>query len=74
MGTMAIMGKEGDLKVSWNPDNKKEVEAAEKQFADLKKQGFKPFRMYDDGKKGDELQKFDKWAEKNLFLTPMTGG
>jgi hypothetical protein len=74
MGQLEIMGKEGDVKVEWNPDKKEEVEVAEKQFNDLTKKGFKAFRMYDGGKRGDELKKFDKWAEKILFVTLITGG
>lgn len=74
MGQMSIMGKEGDLKVEWNPDNKKEVEAAEKTFKEYTGKGFKAFRMYDEGRKGEQLDKFDKFAEKVLFVTPMAGG
>jgi hypothetical protein len=74
MGKLQIMGKEGDVKVEWNPDNKTEVEIAEKQFNDLKKKGFSAFRMYDGGKKGRALDSFDKFAEKILFVPPMAGG
>ena len=74
MGIMAIMGKEGDIKVEWDADKDKEVKAAEKQFDKLVSDGFIPFRQYDGGKKGEKLNKFDKFAEKILFLTPVMGG
>jgi len=74
MGTMAIMGKEGDVKVTWDPDNTKEVEAAKKTFSENIAKGFKAFRMYDGEKKGTELKEFDKYAEKVLFVVPLAGG
>ena len=74
MGTMAIMGVEGDVKVEWNPDNKQEVASAEKIFDENIKKGFKAFRMYDGGKRGDPLTTFDKYAEKVLFVVPVRGG
>jgi len=74
MGTLSIMGEQGDVKVEWNPDNKKEVEVARKAFDENTKRGFKAFRMYDDGKKGEQLDKFDKYAEKILFIVPVMGG
>lgn len=71
---MSVIGKEGDTKLEWDPDNSKEVEAAKKSFEENKKKGFKAFRMYDDGKKGEQLDKFDPYAEKILFVPPIVGG
>lgn len=74
MGKMQIMDVTGDIKVEWNPDNKKEVEAAEKSFNEYVDKGFKAYRIYDDGKKGESITKFDKFAEKILFVVPVAGG
>lgn len=71
---MSILGKEGDVKVEWDPDNKEEVEVAEKAFKENTKKGFKAFRQYDDGKPGKEMEKFDKYAEKVIFVPPVMGG
>jgi hypothetical protein len=68
------MGKEGDIKVEWNPDNKKEVGAARKAFEENIKKYFKAFRMYDDDKKGEPLEKFDMYAERILFVPLLVGG
>ena len=72
--TLSAMGIAGDTKVEWNPDNEDEVKVAERTFSDLTKRGFKAFRVYDDGKKGQELEEFDKFAEKILLIPPMAGG
>ncbi len=74
MGKMQIMGHEGDIKLEWDPDNKKEVELAEKTFKQNLDKGFLAYRVYDSGRKGESLEKFDKFAEKILFLTPLAGG
>lgn len=74
MNQMSIMGKEGDVKVEWDPDVKDEVDIAKKAFDDNIKKGFKAFRQYDDGKKGEQLDKFDPTAEKILFVAPIKGG
>lgn len=74
MGIMETMGIEGDVKLTWDPDKPKEVEAAEETFKANVKKGMSAYRMYDGGKKGQPLEKFDKTAEKILFLTPLAGG
>ena len=74
MGTMNILDKTGDIELGWNPDNRDEVKQAEKTFDENKKKGFTPFRVYDDGKKGEQLDKFDKFAERILFVPAMAGG
>jgi hypothetical protein len=74
-GVMEIMDvTAGDIKVEWNPDQKDEVDAAKKQFKELQGKGFKAFRIYDGGKKGEELDSFDKYAERILFVPPIVGG
>lgn len=71
---MTVLDRTGDTKVEWNPDNKDEVSAAEKQFKDLTKKGYIAFRLYDDGKKGEVLSSFDKFAEKMVLIPPVVGG
>jgi len=45
MGELRILGKEGDTKVIWDPDNKDEVKAAREQFDTLKAKKFLAFRV-----------------------------
>lgn len=74
MGELRVMGESGDVKVEWNPDVEVEVEMAEKAFKENTKKGYKAFRIDVRAKKGEELDKFDKWAERILFVPPMAGG
>ncbi|MBA7713823.1 hypothetical protein ES703_122833 [subsurface metagenome] len=50
------------------------MEVAEKTFKDYTKKGFRAFRHWDEGKRGEELKTFDKYAEKVLFVPPLKGG
>lgn len=75
MGTMSIMGRRGDTKVTWNPDNDTEVKAAKAQFATLVKDSkFRAFRVDREGEPGEEMDKFDKTAGKVIMVPPMAGG
>jgi hypothetical protein len=71
---MNILSEEGDTKIEWDPDNKDEVKQAERTFDELIKKGYKAFEMCEEGNQGDEMEKFDKNAERILFVSPMTGG
>ena len=74
MGTLCIMGTEGDVEIEWNPDNRDEVEAAEEAFKENIKNGFMAFRLWGNGQKGEQLDKFDKFAERIVFIVPIVGG
>ena len=75
MGTLSIMDvKEGDIRVEWNPESDEEVEVAKKSYKDAIKKGYKAFRMFDSGKKGEQLDHFDATAEKILMVPPIMGG
>ena len=74
MGELIIRGPQGDVKVKWDPDIPDEVEIAEKAFEENKEKGFKPFRVWDNDRKGEMIDKFDKYAERILLFTPMAGG
>lgn len=62
MGTMAIMGKEGDTKTMWNPDNEDEVAVARATFDALKRKGFALYSVNAAGNKGEQIREFDPLA------------
>lgn len=71
---MAIMDGSGDIKIEWNPDNKEESEVAENAFKELFNKSWLAFRMYDGGKRGEQMSKFDKFAERIILVPPLAGG
>lgn len=66
---------EGDSTVGWNKDKPNEVEAARKQFVDMKAQGYKAYRVDPkSGEKGEVIKEFDPKAEKIVMLPAFAGG
>lgn len=74
-GEIAIMGREGDLKVIWNPRNHDEVDAAKEQFKALRKKGFAAFKATGkDGAQGEQIHDFDPEAGRIIMVPPLAGG
>ena len=71
---MSVLNEEGDTKIEWDTDNKDEVKQAERTFKELTKKGYKAFEMCEEGNKGEEMEEFDKEAERIIFVPPMAGG
>ena len=74
MGEMAIMGRQGDTKIIWEPSNKPEVDAARKSFDDLRGKGYLAFSVEGDGSKGKQIFTFEPHAAKIILSPPMRGG
>lgn len=74
MGTMAIMGTEGDVKLEWNPDDPEDVRKARETFDTLKKKGFMAFSVKAGGKKGALLPEFDPHVASIVMVPAVAGG
>lgn len=75
LGAMAVMDKTGDSKVTWDPNQPAEVEAARAQFDVLKKKGYSAFRMSEGGdQQGAQMRDFDASARRIIFVPQMQGG
>lgn len=74
MGEIREISRKGDMKVSWNVDNKSEVEAAKKLFDEKMKEKWSAFRDKGLGTKGDKIKIFDKYAERIVLVPPISGG
>jgi len=74
MGELAVLGRAGDTKQIWDPDNKAEVEAAETLFDSLTKKGYLAFKVGKDGEKSTQMKKFSPSAGKVILVPPMVGG
>jgi hypothetical protein len=72
---IAVMGREGDTKTIWNPQNTDEVANARRTFTDLRAQGYLAFRVNEDGGQGEQITEFDPNAGKMILMVPqMRGG
>jgi hypothetical protein len=47
VGNIAILGKAGDTKITWNNENDLEVSRARKEFERLKGLGYKAYKVLD---------------------------
>jgi len=59
MGELRVMEMSGDIKTIWDKDKEDEVEAARKQFNEMKKKGYIPFSVDKSGEKGKKIEEFD---------------
>lgn len=73
MSELRILGKGGDVKMSWNSENEKEVTAAREMFEKKIKEGWTAFKEKL-GIKGEKTKIFDPDAEKIVLVPPITGG
>lgn len=75
MGQLAVMGRQGDTKIIWDPENEDEVANARRTFNELvTDRRFKAFRVRERGAKGEAIDEFDPAAEKLIIVPPMAGG
>jgi hypothetical protein len=75
MGQMAVMGSSGDTKVVWDKDNADEVATARATFDGLTKKGFTAWSVTgEDGRKGEQIRRFDPEAERVILTPRMAGG
>ena len=74
MGEMKTLGRHGDIHVSWNTDNDKEVSTAKEMFYKKINEGWSAFREKLVGAKGDRIKEFDPEAQRIILVPPITGG
>ena len=73
MGEIRQIARIGDMKISWDAENEKEVTAARETFDGRIKEGWTAFREKM-GIKGDKIKIFDQDAERIILIPPITGG
>jgi hypothetical protein len=73
MSKLVILGGTGDLKVSWDIGNEKEIAVAKEIFERRTKEGWTAFReKY--GSKGEKIKIFDPEAERIVLVPQISGG
>lgn len=58
MGEIRVLNERGDESIAWDPADKEQVASAKKDFARLKKEGYRFYRVEET--KGKEVARFDK--------------
>lgn len=73
MGEIRQLARVGDMKISWNSENEKEVSVAKEIFDKRIKENWTAFREKG-GFKGDKIKIFDSGAERIVLVPPISGG
>jgi len=71
---LIVLDKSGDVKMIWDGEKKKEVDAAKKMFDDMKKNGYLAYTVDREGEKGEVIFDFHPQAEKIIMTPQMQGG
>ena len=74
MTEMRWLDKTGDLKITFDPNNEDEVEAAETQFDELVAKGYTAFAAEKDGSQGKKMKNFDAKAARIILVPKLAGG
>ena len=74
MGELAVMDTSGDEKLKWDPRNDIEVQKAKDKFYDLRKKGYKAYRVNHAGGKGEAIDEFDPYAYEIVMHRVAVGG
>lgn len=73
MGEIRQLARVGDVKISWNSENDKEIAVARETFDKRTKEGWTAFGEKG-GFKGDKIRTFDPDAERIVLVPPISGG
>jgi hypothetical protein len=70
-----VMDRSGDgLKLTWNTDNEREVEAARTTFNDYRSRGYDLFSLGEGDERGERMTEFEPDVEGILAVPRMRGG
>jgi len=67
-GEICIMGKEGDIRTTWDKDDPDEVQAVRQLFDSLREKGFACFYVSEAGEEASEMEEFDPFAGRFTLI------
>lgn len=75
MSEMMVLDHNGDTKLMWDASKRDEVNAAREMFDSLRKKQYLAFKAVgEDGRKGEQIDKFDPNIERLIMIPRMVGG
>jgi len=74
MGELRVMGAEGDVRSTWDVENKDSIQVARDQFNDLTKKGWTAYSVNKDGSKNKKITSFDPKAGAIIMVPKVVGG
>lgn len=73
MSELVIL-RAGDVKISWNSENEKEITIVKEIFEKKIKEGWSAFRETFKGEKGERIKIFDRDVERIVLVPQISGG
>jgi hypothetical protein len=73
-GILKVMDRTGHTSVKWDPSSSEETRVARETFANMIGQGYRAFRVNEQGKPADRLQTFDAAAREIILMPQLVGG
>lgn len=74
-GLLQVLSPKGHLEFNWDKHDLESVRAVSDKFSELtKKNGFRAFKMNEDGSQGEQVDDFDPEAGRYLLSPPLRGG
>jgi hypothetical protein len=64
----------GDTKIMWDPDNKDQVDSAQRTFDDLTRKNYWAYKTDKEGNRSERVMTFDKKAERLILMPRPVGG
>lgn len=74
MLVMETMDLSGDVKKIWDPTRTDEVADAKRSFEELKRKGYRAYKVTEGGSQGEPMDTFDEKAGRVLMVPAMQGG
>lgn len=72
---LVILDRDGDTRITWDPDNEDDVENAREVFNRLvTEKKYQAFSVVEGGEKGELVREFDPEAEKLIMSPALVGG
>jgi hypothetical protein len=73
MSKLRVLNQSGDTTLEWDVKDPISVEAVEKEFNQIIKEGYMAFKV-DSPTEGELIRNFDPTAEEIIMTAPMVGG
>lgn len=70
--SMHVLDRTGDTEITWDSDQRTEIDAAREHFAKLKSKGYMAYTVRGDNR--TQIHAFDETAERIVMAPPLVGG
>jgi hypothetical protein len=74
MGSLRILGPDGDTRVTWAPDDLGSIADVSRRFDEIIREGYLVFELDEATKEGTQVKTFDPGVRELRAFRPLAGG